>query len=170
MTQRNKNIFITVGFLIMVILAFKYAISNTLELRSEYKSLKTDAVVFDNLPSQLSSLKQKESYLDSLLLGYQLNENSMQNNVLKAISSYSTDKSIKVLDFLEPHVTMHEGVVINIYQFTLEGDYLSIINLIHQFEQKTKFGEIIHLGFYKVKNHKTGRYYLQADVLLKSFG
>lgn len=169
MTQKTKNIILVVAFLLTVVIAYKYAIANTLQLKSEYNTLKQEAVVFDNMPQQLSSLKQREKYYDSLLTKYQLGESSMQNNMLRTINTYAEVNKLKVIDFLEPHKITQNDLSINTYQFTLEGDYNAIISLIHQLEQETKFGEIINLNFKKLKNYRTGKYYLQAGVLLKSF-
>lgn len=170
MTQKTRNIILVVGFLLTVIIAYKYAIANTLQLKSEYKTLKQEAVVFDNMPQQLSSLKQREKYYDSLLTKYQLGESSMQNSMLRAINTYAEANKLKVVGFIEPHKIAQNDLTINTCQFTLEGDYNAIITLIHQLEQNTKFGEIINLNFKKLKNYRTGKYYLQARVLLKSFG
>ena len=170
MTQKTKNIVLIVGFLLVVIIAYKFAIANTLQLKNEYKVLKQEAVVFDNMPQQLSSLKQREKYYDSLLTKYQLGESSMQNSMLKSINTFADANQLKVIDFIKPHKIIKNDLTINTYQFTLQGDYNAIIALIHQLEQQTKFGEIINLNFKKQKNYKTGRFYLQASVLLKSFG
>lgn len=170
MTQKTKNIILVVSFLLIVVIAYQYAIANTLQLKSEYKTLKQDAVVFENMPLQLSSLKQKEKYYDSLLTRYQLGESSMQNSMLKSINTYAEANNLKVIGFIEPHKITKNDFTVNTYQFTLEGDYNAIISLVHQIEQKTKFGEVINLNFKKQKNYRTGKYYLQASVLLKSFG
>jgi len=151
-------------------MAYKYAIANTLQLKSEYKTLQQDALVFDNMPLQLSSLKQREHYYDSLLTKYQLGESSMQNSMLNAINNFADMHQLKVVDFIEPHRIEQNDLTVNTYQFTLEGNYNAILSLIYQLEQYTKFGEIINLNFKKQKNYKTGKYYLQASVLLKSFG
>jgi len=58
---------------------------------------------------------------------------------------------------------------IKTYEFVLEGDYNSINQLIYKLEQQTKFGEVISLHFEKKKNFRTGKHYLQARILLKSF-
>ncbi|EDP71920.1 hypothetical protein FBALC1_12502 [Flavobacteriales bacterium ALC-1] len=170
MTQKTKNIILVVGFLLTVLIAYKYAIANTLQLKNEYKTLKQEAVVFNNMPQQLSSLKQREKYFDSLLTKYQLGESSMQNSMLKSINTFADANKLKVIDFIEPHKMRKNDLTVNTYQFTLEGDYNAIITLIHQLEQKTRFGEVINLNFKKQKNYKTGQFYLQASVLLKSFG
>ena len=170
MTQKSKNIVLVLGFVLIVVIAYKYAIANTLQLKNEYGSLQREALVFDNMPLQLSSLKQKERYYDSLLTEYQLRESSMQNSLLSAINAFADANQLKVIDFLEPHRIEQNDLAVNTYQFTLEGDYNVILSLVHQLEQHTKFGEIINLNFKKRKDYRTGKYYLQASVLLKSFG
>ncbi|WP_298900958.1 type 4a pilus biogenesis protein PilO [uncultured Psychroserpens sp.] len=170
MTQKTKNIALVCGFILLVIIAYKFAFSNTLETKQEYKALKNEAVAFDNLPMQLSSLKQKEKYYDSLLTKYQLKDNSVQNSILKTINTYADSTGLKVSNFIEPHQIKQGDLSVNTYQFTLEGHYNAIITLIHRLEQNTKFGEIINLDFQKKKNYKSGKHYLQAHVLLKSFG
>jgi hypothetical protein len=123
-----------------------------------------------NAPKKLSLLKQKEVYYDSLLTKYKLDGSSIQNNLLKVINAHAKTNGIKVVSFLEPHVITKNDLIIKTYDFTLEGRYNAINQLIYQLEQHTKFGEIISLHFEKKKNFRTGRYYLQARVLLKSFG
>lgn len=169
MKQRNKNTVLVIGFVMIVIIAYKYAISNTIQLHNDYKSLKKDADIYNNLPLQLASLKQKEKYYDSLLIKYQLNGNSVQNSMLSTINSYTENHNLKIVSFLEPHQIKEQDMVINTYKFKIEGGYNGIISLLHQLEQKTKFGEIINLHFEKKKNYRSETYYLQASILLSSF-
>ena len=169
MTNKTKNILLVGGLLLAIILCYKLAIVKTVALNSEYNALKQEEVLFKNIPKQLSVLSQKQKYYDSILSKYELNESSLQNNLLKIINSYSESNSIKVISFLEPHIYNKENLKVKTYQFTLEGEYNSIIKLIHKLEQDTKYGEITNLHFEKKKNFRTGKYYLQANVLLKSF-
>jgi Tfp pilus assembly protein PilO len=170
MTQKTKNIVLVSGFVLLLLIAYKFAFAKTIDTKIEYNTLKKEAVVFDNLPTQLSTLKRKEKYNDSILTLYQLNGNSIQNSMLKMINTYAEQNNIKVSNFTEPHQIERDDLKINTYQFSLEGSYNEMITLIHELEQNTKFGEIINLDFKKKKNFKTGKYYLQASVLLKSFG
>ncbi len=170
MTNKTKNIALLSGFAIALLICYKFAIANTIDARKEYDDLKKQEALFGNTPKQLSILRQKEKYYDAILEKYQLNEGSIQNNLLKTINSFSNTGNIKVVSFLEPHLYKKNDLLVKTYQFTLEGDYNSIIRGIHLLEQDTKFGEIINLSFEKKKNFRTGRHYLQASVLLKSFG
>jgi len=170
MTNKTKNIVLVAGFIVVLILSYQFAISNTVALKKQFNDLKTQELLFKNAPKQLSLLKQKQNYYNGLLKKYQLGKGSLQNNLLKTINAYSDAYNFKVIHFLEPHLTQKEDITIKTYQFTLEGDYNTILMLIYKLEQDTKFGEIKSLHFKKEKNYRTGKHFLQAKILLKSFG
>ncbi len=170
MNNKTKNIILISGFLLVLILCYKLAINKTIDLKQEFKQLKEQEILFKNTPRQLSLLKQKQKYYDSILTKHKISGSSIQNNLLKVINTYADSTNIKVVTFLEPHIINQNDLKINTYQFTLQGKYNSIIKLIHLLEQETKFGEIINLHFEKKKNFRTNQYYLQAHILLRSFG
>lgn len=170
MTARNKNIILVIGFFITLFVCYQLAISKTVDLIDETNSLEIENMMFKNTPKELSILKQKQKYYDSIFNKYQLNGSSIQNNLLKTINTIAEQRNIKVISFLEPHIELKNDLTIKTYQFTLEGDYNNIIQLIYQLEQKSKFGEIINLHFEKKKNYRTGKSFLEASILLKSFG
>ncbi len=169
MSNKNKNILLIVGFLLFVIICYNLAISKTIAQKKQYSNLKQQELLFKNAPKQLSLLRQKEMYYDSLLIKYQLDGSSIQNNLLRTINLFADVNNLKVVNFLEPHHISKNELTINTYEFTLEGEYNSINNLIYQLEQKTKFGEVINLHFEKKKNFRSGRHYLKARVLVRSF-
>lgn len=169
MTNKQKNIALILGFVVVLLLCYQFALKNTFEQRRLYKQLQTQELLFKNTPQQLSLLNQKERHYDSLLQKYQLDGSSIQNNLLKTINNYAEVHDVKVISFLEPHVIAQNDLNVKTYDFTLEGDYNTINQFIYQLEQHTKYGEIIHIEFNKKKHYKTGRHYLQARVLLKSF-
>ena len=170
LTDKNKNILLIIGFILALVLCYQFAISKTLDTKKQYNTLKHQEELFKNTPKQLGLLKQKQKYYDSILVSNKLDGTSIQNNLLKTINISADVNNLKVVSFLEPHVIANGDLIIKTYEFTIEGDYNSILGLIHQLEQQTKFGEIINVHFEKKKNYRTGRYYLQAKILLKSFG
>jgi len=170
MTNKNKNILLVIAFVVFLMICHKLALSNTFEQKKQYNALKQQELLFKNSPKRLSLLKQKEVYYDSLLSKYQLVGSSIQNNLLKTINQFAETKNLKVVTFLEPHIVVQNDLKIKTYEFVVEGDYNKINQLVYQLEQKTKFGEVIHLHFEKKKNFRSGKNYLQAKVLLRSFG
>lgn len=170
MNNKKKNILLLLGFVLALIACYQFAISKTIVLKREYDNLKQQKTVFQNLPEQMAMLKQKKHYYDSILSKYHLDESSVQNNLLKTINTFAGKNDLKVVGFLEPHLYQKNELTLKTYQFTLEGNFNPILKLIYQLEQKTKYGEIINLHFEKKENYRTGNEYLQAKVLLRSFG
>lgn len=169
MKGKNKIIVLIAGFILALLLCYRLAISRTITLKQEYQSLRNQEILFKNTHAQMTLLKQKQHYYDSLLSKYHRNDGPLQNNLLKVINSFADSTNLKVVDFAEPHVVQTDDLKINSFRFSLEGDFNAIIQLIHQLEQKTKFDEVINVHFEKKKNFKTGYYYLRTNVLLKSF-
>lgn len=170
MTQKTKNILLIGGFLVSLFICYKWAISNTLEQYNQYQELKKEQALFKNIPKQLSVLKSKETYYDSLLTTYKLKGSSVQNNLLKFINDYATKNQVQVVHFAEPHIIEKNDLVVKTYDINLQGGYNNLNELIYLLEQETKFGEVISLHFEKKKNFRTNKNYLQARILLKSFG
>lgn len=165
-----KNIYLAVGFVITSIIAYKVSISKTFDLKNEYNLFLKEANFFKDMPTQLAVFKKKEKYYDTLLTEYQIGKGSIQYNLLKTLNLLSEEKKIKLTSFVEPHVIKQNDLTEKIYEFSLEGNYNSILETIYYIEQNTKFGEVINVHFKLKKQNKTKQKYLQARVLLKSFG
>lgn len=170
MNSKSKNIALVLGFFVLMFLCYKLAVSKTIHLRKEYRSLQQEEVLFKNTPKQLSLLKQKQKYYDSILNKYQINGNSIQNNLLETITSFSDKNNLKIVGFLEPHKINNNDISVNTYKFEVEGGYNNILKLIYHLEQKTKYGEIINLEFEKKTDFRKNKKYLHTSVLLRSFG
>ena len=155
---------------IALIVSYKYAISKTLDLKKEYSELEIQSQLYKDMPIQLATLKRREKYYDSLLTKFQINEGSIQHNLLKTLNRVSKEKDVQLTSFVEPHVIKENDLIAKTYQFTLEGNYTNILELIYHLEQNTKFGEVLNIQFEKKKRRKTRNLYLEAKVLLKSFG
>lgn len=169
MKNPTKNRIVVIGFVVVLILCYQLAISNTVMLRNTYHDLRKEELLFKNTPKQLALLSQQKMYYDTLLKKHQIDGGSIQNNLLKNINSLSKKHHLKVVEFLEPHVIENNGMSIKTYQFTIEGGYNSLMKLVNHLEQQTVFGEIINVHFEKKTNFRTNKSYLQAQVLLKSY-
>lgn len=168
MTYKTRNIIAVIGFILGLVICYQLAISKTIDSKKEFVSLKQQESFIQNAPEQLALLNKKKQYYSSFLAKYRLEETSIQNNLLKTINSFTDSTNLIIIDFKEPHITKKEDLTINTFQIILEGDYKSIIKLVHSLEQDTKFGEIINLHFEKKTNFRTGNNYLQATMLLKN--
>ncbi|WP_340076420.1 hypothetical protein [Leptobacterium sp. I13] len=135
--------------------------------RKEYSALVHEQQIFNDLPKQLALLNERNAHYNSLLQRYQVTETSLQNNLLKYLNRIAEVHHYKLITFNEPHEFAYEGVTRKTYRFTVEGAYEAVLKLIYQLEQKTTYGEVIHVSFEKQKNHKTRKEYLQATIAIQ---
>lgn len=168
MTNKIKNNLLIAGFIISLFICYQLAFSRTLQIKNTYDQLIKEESIYSNTPKSLSILKQKEKYYDSILVKYQLSGGSIQNTLLQNINKYADKNRLKIISFSEPHISVQNEMTIKSYQFSLEGEYNSLINLIYKLEQQTKFGEIVNVHFEKKQNYRTGKNYLQVHIFLKS--
>lgn len=166
---KMKNKIIIATFLLSLFLCYKLAILKTINARQQLNILSKESVQISNTSKELYQLKIKESYYDSLLNTYQFKNLSIQNQILNILNEFSSNGSIEIKKFKEPHTIEENELIIKTFDLTIKANYNNIIKLVHHFEQKERFSEIINLNLKKIKNHKTGKYFLQAKILLKSF-
>ena len=126
MNNKNKNLLLISAFLLMIVVCYKLAISKTFEQKKQYEKLKKQELLFVNAPKKLSHLRQKQVYYDSLLNKYQIDESSIQNNLLNTINKYALINDLKVINFMEPHITTTNNLMVKTYDFTIEGKYNDI--------------------------------------------
>lgn len=169
MTQRTKNTILVVGIVCLFIFAYIFSFSNTLEIGNQLSILKKKERLYQSAPSQLSALNAKEIALDQILKSNNISGNSLQNNLLKMLNSISLANPFKIIDFKNPHITTNKATnsETTVYDFTLEGNYNTLQEVIYLLEQKYSFGNVIHVSFSKEKNYRTGRYSLTTRVLLQ---
>jgi hypothetical protein len=170
MSNTLKNRLLVGGFILLLCICYKLAIANTVALQAEYDKLSKQEELFKNIPKQIALLKKKEQYYDSLLTVYKIGGTSLQNNLLNAITTFSDQNNLKVIEFSEPHTFIDTSLKINTYSFTVEGHFNAILQLIYTLEQRTKYGEVVSVFYEKKKNYRTGTSYLQARIVLQSFG
>lgn len=170
MKRTHKNLVLLMCFVLSLTLCYRLALEQTLKLKKQHKHLVSEATLLKSTPQHLVLLKQKEKYYDSLLTEFKWVGHSIQNSLFKVINSYADKNNLKVISFLKPHQIKVNNLVVKTYDFTVEGDFNTVNQLVYLLEQQTNFGEVISLIFEKKKNYKTDSYNLQTRVLLKRFG
>ncbi|WP_200831877.1 hypothetical protein [Aquimarina sp. AU474] len=169
MTQRNKNIFLVSGLIATLFFAYYFGFAKTFAVSSEVAKLEDKKQAYQSAPAQLAVLANKEKQLDEILKKNNVEGNSLQNNILKTLNTLSNDSGFSIVAFEEPHAFTDETTqkTTTTYNFTLQGDYKSLINVVYALEQKYSFGNVIQVKFEKKKNFRTRATFLQCTVLLQ---
>jgi len=169
MSSNRKNTILIIASILLLFICYKFAVKKTIDYKKEYQLLKNQEQLFNDLPKQFGVLNEKNKYYDSLLTKFQITETSLQNNLLKTINKVTSTLKVKVIDFKEPHIVAENEVRKNYYTFTLEGSFENILKVIHQLEQKTKFGEVATINMIKGKQPRSRKEFLQAEVMIVNY-
>ncbi len=168
MSGKTKNRVLLLGVVLILLLCYRFAISNTLNIRQEHATLQAEQRLFENAPEQLALLVKKQKHYDSILNKMNLGNTAMENNLLRIINLEVEKQQLKLLDFNEPHIAAVAANQLNTYDFTLEGSFTGILKTIYAIEQKNSFGEVVHLDFQKKRNYRTNKYYLTARIFIQN--
>ncbi|WP_298793774.1 hypothetical protein [uncultured Allomuricauda sp.] len=137
-------------------------------LESEYRIMKNEENLYKNIPQQLLLLSKKEIYLDSILQVLNLNNTSMENNLLRIINQEVSKNNLALIDYNPSHIAVVNETTFITYNFVLRGSFASILKTIHSIEKHSGFGEIIHVDFTSNKNYRTRKNFLEATVLIQN--
>ena len=168
MNSKTKNWVLILSFGLALFLCYKFAVLNTLNLRKEYKIYQLDIEQSDDISTQLSLLRKKQKHYDSILDHMNFGNSSFENSLLRIINSEANKRSLRVMDFNNPHVFESDQGTYYTYNFTLKGNFLDILRVIRNIEHEHNLGEIIHLFFEKRINYTTNKHFLEANILLQN--
>ena len=166
MNSKHKWFFLFGGVFLCFWISYRLAISKTLTERREYKNFMKQTRMAKNLPDQIAILSAKEKYLDSVLKKKNIDDLSVERNLLKILSKVSDSLDINLTSYAPPHSFSDNGITRTTYRITLRGGFTNILKVLNAFESSGAYGQIVHLDFQKRKkpNEKA---FLEAKVFLQ---
>ncbi|MEM8845745.1 MAG: hypothetical protein AAGD17_01470 [Bacteroidota bacterium] len=169
MQTKNKIGLLVLGALVLLFASYQFAISNTISLKKEYKTLSREMDSFKNYDEELIQLTQKDVSLDSVLTKLSLNNLSVENSLIRFLDVQCKAFNTSIIDFNPTHTVNLDSGMLSTYNFKLQGNFTDLLKVLHKIETESKFGELSHVSFVKSKNLRTRKSFLQVDVLLQSY-
>ena len=167
MTSKQKNIALLVGFLIVLLLSYQFALKKTLDASNEYEKLLKEKKVYANATSKISYLKQHNNYLDSILKINEIYANvSFQQTILNKVSKYAEVHDLKITSFNSPHVFEEGKRKLITYTLELEGSFSSLLHFVNFFENQ-RLGNMVSVNFIKKKDYRRNKNYLRVKIYLQ---
>ena len=168
MTPRTKNIILIIGFCLSMAIAYNLAFSKTIALNKRVNVLESKTESLEGSALVAVNLEQRELFVDSILSLKNMKGNSVQNNLLEFLNTKSETEGFTISDFNEPHTFSENGATTTSYQFSLEGSYDAIEQVLYNLEQEYNFGRIAHIHFEKKRDYRKGKDYLECFVIVES--
>lgn len=167
MTDKQKNIALVVGFVLLLIISYMFSIQKTMDLKSRLKVLNKEKELLSNASERIFNLQQENRYLDSILQQKELSiENSFQQLLLNKINTFKKENSIEVISFNEPHQIKKNNTNLSTYYFEIKGNFNVLLKLTN-FLERQQLGKLTSVNFEKKRNYRknieelTGQFYLQ---------
>jgi len=167
MTSRQKNIALLIGFLLVILLSYLFAIRNTLEAKSKLTALQIEKKLFNSSENKLNYLNQHNNYLDSILKLNEIYANvSFQQTILNKISKYTEENKLKISSFNIPHIFKENQKKLTTYTLEVQGNFIPLLKFLNYFENQ-RLGTIVSVNFMKKKNYRRNRNYLTVKIYLQ---
>lgn len=167
MKINRKNKLLAFGIIVLLLLSYTLAMKKTITLKQKSNQLRYQAKQSNDLPKKLEILKDKNRYYDSIIGTMDINDSSLQNNLIRLINTEAKKHQVKVMDFNQPHQYQTGESNEFTYRFELSGNFSNILKVVYEIEINGVFGEIVHLNFEIKKDYKTSENYLIASILIK---
>ncbi|MEM9649399.1 MAG: hypothetical protein AAF969_13040 [Bacteroidota bacterium] len=168
MKLSKNNKYLLLGFLLLLFSSYYFAVRKTLDLKKKLHVIQDEQKNFESAHLQFSQLLEKERNLDRELANMNLDNTSLQNNLLKFLNAQGIKNEFAIKEFNAPHIAIDANSETTTYMFVLEGGYLTLLTVIHKLENHGGFGNVSHVGFEKIKNFSNNTFSLQAIIYLES--
>jgi len=104
MTNKQKNIALVVGFLLLFLISYVFSIQKTIDLKSKLTMLTKEQELMSDVGIQIFNMQQKNRHLDTVLQQKELSlNNSFQQVLFNKLNVFKKECSIEVITFNEPH-------------------------------------------------------------------
>lgn len=167
MTDKQKNIGLVVGFIVLLVISYVFSIQKTIDLKTRLTALNKEKELLSNASERIFNLQQENKYLDSILQQKELSiENSFQQLLLNKINTFKKENPIEVISFKEPHQIEKNNTNLSTYFFEIKGSFNVLLKLTN-FLERQQLGKLTSVNFEKKRNYRknkeelTGQFYLQ---------
>ena len=167
MTNKQKNIALVVGFLLLLLISYVFSIQKTIDLKSKLTMLTKEQELMSDVGIQIFNMQQKNRHLDTVLQQKELSlNNSFQQVLFNKLNVFKKECSIEVITFNEPHQIIKNNTKLLTYSFKIKGNFIALLQLTNYIERQ-QLGTLTSVNFEKKKNYRrnkeeiTGLFYLQ---------
>lgn len=169
MKLNNKNKLLILSSIILILIAYKVAISKTFFYYNSYNSTKEKLINSENEKKTLGFLYAKNKKLDAILKNNDYSENKInhQNYLLKVISNLCEQHAVRIANFEETEIKTIDSQKIILYKFSVEGNFNTVLLFLNQLENKPFIGKIKHFSTEKKMIYKENRIKIVSSVVIE---
>lgn len=161
----HKNTLLIAGTFLLLLIAYKLALSPTITSLNEYWELKKN--IKDNVaPTALQKMQTQSNFYDQFI--YLGNQNQFQTQLLEKVSDASIAYDTKLMAFSILSDEQTENWHRRIYLIELAGSYKNTIQSVHSLQKELSGGILKSLSFEMEKDRVSRKSYLKSQIYIQS--
>lgn len=161
---KKKLILLGGGFLLALILVYTIAVSGTLELRSNCKSLNSTISSLEQAPLEIKKIEKRLLEMNRLLSSGKSGDDDFHEEFLTFLTTYCNKNNLIIKNFPKPHKAISNKYTIETNIVTFEGDYKELIELVYNLEISHLKGNITSVSFDTKPDFRNGIYKLNLTI------
>lgn len=164
LTWKKKNRLLLIGALLLLWIVYAFALRNTIDARSECRTLQAKLDSSAGAPQRLTQLKDELAALDAITCD---SGNSVHEQLLGVVTNYCGQHGLTLRDFAPPVRYRSDAWTVETHPVTVEGNYISLLQLVHRLEQE-KNGKVVSVVFHSKRDNKTQALALLVTIYVQN--
>ncbi len=160
--------FLLLTGVVVAFLVYSFAIKKTIDAYSEYQQNKALMEKAINEPLLAAQLEKELVKMDAKIGTHNNLQENVNEALLSLITGYCQSKNAVLREFPQTTLTEDGNLSIETNQFTIGGNFFTLINLVYLLEQKYNLGKIAAVNYQLKKDFKTKELQLTATIYLQN--
>ncbi len=168
LTYRQKNKYLLIAFVVLLVLSYLLAIRDTLSCFFAYRSLQKKETQLNQAPQELKSLQVKLKGLNYLIENKQKTHGGVHASLLNIITAYCDEQGILLREYPGSQENIQNDLVVETNIFEVQGPFLKLLNLVYLLEQKQKIGKVASVRFQSKRDIQTRENILTVTIYIQN--
>lgn len=167
-TFKEKNKLLATGTLLVGLISYWFAFSQTVELYQQNNSLSARLDSAQAAPEQIAKLKTQLAGYEQSVNRFSLTKSDWEQRLLQEITRVCQQQQVKLIQLPPSAIEESNGYSLETRVVKLQGRYKNLVQALHHLETKHTIGRISSVQFSLEEERKTRKTFLFAYVYLQN--
>lgn len=168
LTYKQKNTYLLVATVVLVVIAYKMAIQPTIKLYQDNTRMEMKIKRAENAPQGIAELRKSLDGLNEKLNHYLIDTTKEHQHTLEIVSEFCSKKKMIVKELPKRTVTVDKDFTVITSVLTIEGNYADLLSLLHELEYVQRIGRVSSVSWQSHIDNKSKRKVLSMIVYLQN--
>lgn len=168
MTYKKKKQFLLIGSVLFLLFAYNFVISRTVEMYQNNRKLVREVEEGMSAPEKKRHLQHKLDGFNNSLNKYFSDSLKNREYILGIVSEFCSRNHLVLREYPELILSKEKDFEIETNVVVAEGDFLNLLKLVYELEQKVKVARPASVNFEKKFDHKRRKEVLSVTIYLQN--